>query len=157
MIEPKQLRDYVMVPLVHLLTPWNEVQAVELLMGTCMQESECGKYLHQTDGGPALGIMQMEPDTERLVWKWVQSTPFKDAVTPLVMPGLDRTQQLVGNLYYSVAMARMLYASIPTSLPAAGDINGQAAYYKQHYNSPLGAATVQQYVDNWHRLQPLLT
>ena len=43
--------------------------AVELLMGTCAQESALGKYRRQIGGGPALGIMQMEPNTYKDIVK----------------------------------------------------------------------------------------
>ena len=33
----------------------------------------------------------------------------------------------------------------PEALPEAGDIEGQAAFWKQHYNTPLGAGTVSKY------------
>ena len=36
-------------------------EVVELLMGTCAQESTMGKYRKQLGNGPALGIFQMEP------------------------------------------------------------------------------------------------
>ena len=41
----------------------NTSPAIDLLMGTCAQESHMGTYLRQLGGGPALGIFQMEPFT----------------------------------------------------------------------------------------------
>lgn len=157
MIDPKQLQTHVVIPICTLLTPWNVEQATELLMGTCFQESECCLDIHQLGAGPALGGWQMEPETEELVWNWVQKNPmFKSKIEGLVIPGLDRTKQLIGNLYYSCGMARMLYASISDPLPPASDLNGQAAYYKQYYNTPKGAATTAEYIANWHKFSPYL-
>ena len=34
----------------------------------------------------------------------------------------------------------------PDALQEAGDIEGQAAFWKQHYNTPLGKGTVTKYV-----------
>ena len=34
----------------------------------------------------------------------------------------------------------------PEALPEAGDLEGQAAFWKQHYNTPLGAGTVGKYM-----------
>ena len=36
----------------------------------------------------------------------------------------------------------LCYYRQPEALPEAGDIEGQAAFRKQHYNTPLGAGTV---------------
>jgi hypothetical protein len=51
--------------------------------------------------------------------------------------------------------ARMHYFRVPSAIPES--LEEQAAYYKQYYNSPLGAATVEQYIDNYNRLcQPVV-
>jgi hypothetical protein len=34
----------------------------------------------------------------------------------------------------------------PDPLPEAGDVEGQGAFWKKHYNTPLGAGTVPKYV-----------
>jgi hypothetical protein len=39
------------------------LNAIQLLMGTAAQESHLGTYLKQING-PALGVFQMEPNTE---------------------------------------------------------------------------------------------
>ena len=46
-------------------------------------------------------------------------------------------------------MARVKYYRCPAPLPAAGDLEAQAAYYKRWYNPPGGAATVAEYMANW--------
>ena len=58
---------------------------------------------------------------------------------------------LVTDDRYAVAMARVLYLSIPSPIPHAENLEGQAAYYVRHYNNG-GAATVAQYIANYRRL-----
>ena len=44
-------------------------------------------------------------------------------------------------------MTRIFYYRIPYEIPKS--LEGQANYYKQWYNTPLGAATVGKYLANW--------
>lgn len=157
MITPSQLRDLIAHPVLQFLDgaqcaiPFR-TEALQLLMGTAMQESQCGTYLHQLNG-PALGVWQMEPATEKDIWtNFLDFHPsMRMAVSKLIVPGTDRTGQLVGNLYYGAAMARVRYARAPEPLPAPGDIAAQAAYYVKNYNAG-GAATVAEYMANWEKL-----
>ena len=42
-------------------------------------------------------------------------------------------------------------STLDAALPQQGDLAAQAAYYKRHYNTADGAATVAQYMANWQR------
>ncbi|MGO9998994.1 MAG: hypothetical protein ACLPKW_14820 [Acetobacteraceae bacterium] len=163
MIRPAQLRDDVIRPVLASLAPLQADQmgqaqenVVELLLGTAMQESHCGDYLAQR-GGPALGVWQMEPATEKDCWSnFLNSRPALSVpVARLVVQGIDRTLQLAGNLYYACAMARVRYMRSQDPLPATGDINAQAAYYLKNYNAG-GRATIDEYLENWHTLQAII-
>lgn len=163
MIRPAQLRDAVIKPVLGLLVPLQHDQggtdltsATEILLGTAMQESGCGEYLDQIRG-PAKGIWQMEPVSEEDIWtNFLAFRPeFRVPVTKLMVSGIDRTNQLEGNLYYACAMARVEYYRAPVPLPAAGDLNAQAEYYVKYYNRG-GAATTAEYIANWHKLQAAL-
>jgi len=151
-IDIAQLRDQVVRPALQAIGLWSPA-AEELLLGTVLQESGGGHFLHQLGSGPAVGICQMEPATHDDIWaNFLAHQPaLAEMVTRLTLPGLSRLQQLGGNLYYAVAMARLLYHRIPAPLPAAGDLNAQAAYYKRYYNTAGGAASTTQYVANWRR------
>ena len=126
-------------------------------MGTAAQESDCGGAIAQY-GGPALGVWQMEPATESSVYSMfaLKPVPMASVIKAVMLSGIPRPEQLVGNLYYSCLMARLLYFSIPSPLPAAGDLEGQWLYYKAHYNSELGAATRDQYMAAWTRIRAKL-
>ena len=60
-------------------------------------------------------------------------------------PALSMDENLATNLMYGAAVCRLCYYRQPEALPEAGDIEGQAAFWKQHYITPLGAGTVSKY------------
>lgn len=160
MLDPKQLRDLVVVPVIKQLdlpsdAPTKGEAAVELLMGTAMQESKL-QYIAQF-AGPALGICQMEPATFDWLASWLNPRPELLAKVMAYSIGSNpRATQLAGNLYLSFAMARIRYYVVPEALPAKGDAMAQARYYKQYYNTPAGAATVEQYLANRRIIMNLL-
>ena len=60
--------------------------------------------------------------------------------------GLSLDENLATNLMYGAAVCRLCYYSKPDALPEAGDIEGQASFWKEHYNIIFGAGTVSKYV-----------
>ncbi|MBF0116611.1 MAG: hypothetical protein HQM04_16405 [Magnetococcales bacterium] len=148
-LNPHQLCGLVIRPTLQRLGLWSGV-AEELVLGTAIQESSL-QYLQQLGGGPALGIWQMERVTHDDVWQNFLHYRTKlglNILGPYTRP--DHTR-LVWDLAYACAMCRVHYLRCPNVLPPAGDIDGQAAYWKAWYNTPLGKGTVEQYIDNWHR------
>ena len=149
-IDPKQLTDLIIRPTLQRLGLWSDA-AEELVLGTAIQESNL-QYLQQLGGGPALGIWQMERATHDDIW-----TNFLHYRTKLGLNVLgphtkpDHTR-LVWDLAYACSMCRVHYLRCSDVLPSAGDIDGQAAYYKRWYNTPLGKGTEEQYTANWHRV-----
>jgi hypothetical protein len=122
--------------------PYNTSAATVLSLGTAIHETNAGQYLQQIDG-PALGVWQMEPATYQDCWtNFLNFRPeLAAAVRKFQVPGVG-AGQLVWNLGYACAMARVRYIRAPDPLPAADDFEGLAAYYKQFYNSALGAAVL---------------
>lgn len=125
----------------------------ELLLGTASQESGCGSRIVQ-NGGPALGVWQMEPATHDDLWTNFLGfrADLAEKVSAFLLPGLPKAVQLIGNLYYACAMARVQYFRSPRPIPSAGDLNGQADIYKLCYNSASGAATIEEYLANAKRV-----
>jgi len=126
--------------------------AVNLVMGTAAQESHLGRYIRQING-PALGICQMEPATEADIWdNWLAYHQDVAAairgLTGHSGPGL----WLEWDLAYQIAMCRCHYRRVPAALPAADDVYGLAAYWKQYYNTPAGAGSVGEFISNYRRL-----
>jgi len=151
-MNPKFIRDKIIKPTLEYLSP--EVleieRAIPLLLGTCAQESHLGRWRMQTGGGPAMGIWQIEPATEKDVWKnYLLFHPsLAELVNGLRSNGGD-SKEMMHNDFYSCAIARIIYLRDMFSLPKADDLASQAIYYKRVYNTVLGAATPEQYVNNW--------
>lgn len=115
--------------------------AVHLLLGTAAQESLFGKYMRQVRG-PAMGAFQIEPAT----FDWLKGK-YKKAYP--IISNID-----VGDLEWDLAMAiifaRLRYRAVTAALPT-DEVNALAAYWKQYYNTPLGAGTVEEFVANYKR------
>lgn len=111
--------------------------AADLLMATAAIESGLGTWLVQEDG-PALGVFQIEPasldDLELML------TPPQQAALMVLGSSAPLVDQLAGNLVLAAAVCRLFYWHIPEPLPP-DTVAGLWGYYKQHYNTPLGAAT----------------
>ena len=124
--------------------------AVELLMGTAAQESKFGTYMYQLGGGPARGLFQIEPATERDIWEnYLKFRPDRtDIVSKYDTPSED---DLVWNLGYQIIMARVHYLRVSEPLPAKWDIKSMAEYWKKHWNTVKGAGTVEEFKENYRR------
>ncbi len=122
--------------------------AVQLLLLTAAVESNLGEYVVQMRGGPARGIFQMEPFTERDIHNnYLNRKPtLMGAVHRVMGQGLN----LMLNLEYQILMARIHYLRKPEPLPAYGDIKGMAAYWKKHYNTDLGKGTVEDAIKKYN-------
>ena len=127
-------------------------EAVELLTGTCAQESAMGKYRKQLGNGPALGIFQMEPFTYHDCYKnFLQYKPQLLAKI-LAVSGLEEypnSAELVNNDVFAACMARVRYLRAPGAIPKT--LEEQAAYWKKNYNTPKGKGTVEEYIKNYKK------
>lgn len=145
----------------HIIIPaldWiglNSPQAVELLIGTAIQESNL-KYVVQIRG-PACGFWQMEPATHNDIWgNYLKGKSrlrglVKELAGARYNGDMVYHDELAGNCYYAAAMARIHYRRVKEALPGLGDLEKQAYYYKRYYNTKYGKATEQQYIDNYKR------
>lgn len=115
--------------------------AVHLLLGTAAQESLFGTYMRQVRG-PAMGAFQIEPAT----FDWLKGKYKK---TYPILSNVD-----VGDLEWDLALAiifaRLRYRAVPSALPI-DEVYALAAYWKQYYNTPLGAGTIEEFVNNYKR------
>ena len=142
MIDKNQLREAITEVLQEfgLYSP----EAVDLLMGTAAVESKLGTYIRQIRG-PALGIFQMEPASEQDLWNNFRRTK-------IILGGNYYTPDSVAlkyDLRYQIIMARIHYLRKPGAIPTT--LSGQANYWKKHYNTYLGAGTVEKYIAAWDR------
>lgn len=137
-INLSHLRLHVIRPVLQYIEHWSPA-AENLVLGTALVESRA-HYLAQL-GGPALGLWQMEPATERDIWQ--NYLAFKPELRVKVEGLLTPLVNLSGNLFYGAAMCRIHYLRVRDPLPAASDAAGMARYWKQFYNTPLGKGTVE--------------
>lgn len=115
--------------------------AVNLLLGTCAQESKFGTYLKQLGKGPALSIFQIEKVTfEDLKGRYKSRFPFLANIT---------FPELRWNLEYAIIVARIKYYSIPSPLPGPTNVKELAKYWKMYYNTVYGDGTVEQFIENY--------
>lgn len=125
-------------------------QAEELMIGTCAHESKGMTYLKQIEG-PAIGPWQMEQATHDDIWK--RYLPNQHIKCSLMVNFCQiRTQPsadiMIYHLTYACAMARLAYARHEEPIPKT--LEQQAEYYKIFWNTKLGKANVQEYIDNYN-------
>jgi len=146
MIDPKQFLALVIRPSLERIGLYSE-SAANLLLGTAIAESGL-KALKQRGAGPALGVYQIEPATHADVWRnYLAFRPPRAArVLTLAGGALGRPAQLVWNMGYATAIARLVYYRRPEPLPAADNLAGLAAYWKAHFNTVKGKGTALKFI-----------
>jgi hypothetical protein len=157
MLNITQFRNLVLFPTLEYLG--KHTLAIEQLMtGTMLTESTVGNvtYLAQHPNGPALGIYQIEPATHKDVWEnfLVYKTDIQEKVMGLVPANAwnqsnkyPKHELLITSLEYSTAICRLIYLRKKEPVPLQNDWEGHAAYWKQHYNTPLGKGTPEKFVE----------
>lgn len=145
----QQIREYVVRPTLQRLTnvvPYTQA-AENLVFGTGLVESAYGAIDQGAPGpGPAYGFWQMENPTYTDLWNnFIRGRPaLRDLLLAMSSGGIYQpVTELHGNLFYAAAMCRVQYMRASAPLPIAIDVAGMAAYWKQYYNTPLGAGTIE--------------
>jgi len=142
-----QLRDEIVIPALNSLAPIIPVTeaAIELLMMTAAHESVLGTYVKQING-PAEGIYQMEPATE----KDIMDNYLKYRID--IWDKIDLDQSLITNTHYATQMARVHYFRDKEALPDIEDFEGLARYAKRIWNTREGKASEMDYLVAYNRL-----
>jgi len=158
---PDTLREQVIRPALQALEPFIAASAAaeDILLGIAVQESGL-RFTRQENGGPALGLWQMEPASHDDCWEnflhyrrdiarkvGALSVP---AWQPMSWPSWPHAGQLETNHKYACAMARVKLFRSPLPLPAQGDIASYAHLWKVAWNTADGAGTEQEFIDNWN-------
>lgn len=149
MLDVSQVREFVVRPALQHIGLWS-LAAEELVLGTGLQESRL-RYIKQLGRGPALGLFQMEPATHDDIWfnylrYQIELRNLVKGLAPHTHKFHPTAEALIGHLPYAAAMCRVHYRRVRAPLPAAGDIEGQAKYWKRYYNTELGKGTVEEYM-----------
>lgn len=120
----------------------------ELLVFTSCIESEMGRLLYDNKR-QALGAFQILPSTEKdILQRWLNSKgqeKLKVKVEALrSKPVVGSAPQLMTDLRYQVALAACNYMMrvSPDKIPNRRNSEAISRFYKKHYNTYLGAATV---------------
>ncbi len=141
MIDPRQLRDLIVIPTLKHIDRYSE-NAVRLLLATCAVESDMGKWLKQRPNGPALGPYQVEPNTHQsIIDDYLIYRPHLISKLRTWVPNIGNDLDLIGNFYYSTAIARFKYSWHPGDLPDKNDIKSMAKYWRAVYNGNSEAMT----------------
>ena len=145
MINIEQLDKYVVQPVLEHLG-MNSLAARRLMIGTALAESH-GKYIHQIGDGPALGLWQVEPSTHMDNYvSFLEYPSRRDLYQKFVSLRGDFPKahnQMIGNLSYNCAHARLKYWRSPKKMPNENDYRAMAEYHKDIYNSSLGKADIE--------------
>lgn len=105
----------------------------------------------QTGGGPALGVYQMEPATfnDIVVNVLAYKQDLKRKIqaycgTPIFDPNM-----LQNNDKLATCFTRLQYLRFPEPIPMFNDIENMWKLYKLRYNTPLGKATKEEFMNNY--------
>lgn len=141
-LDAGQLKRLVVAPALTALGLGGDA-AVNLLTGTALAESGA-VWLRQIGGGPAMGLWQMEPATHDDCWenflRFPKGSVHAETLKAMLGADLPRAAQMVTNLRYACAMARIRYFRVGEPLPPADSASALSAYHKRHYNTSSGAA-----------------
>lgn len=131
------------------IIPKGSADHVALLMETSAVESNRG-YIVRQKGGPARGIFQMEPATERCTLGWLKDNFPK--VHGEVMAFYDKSRSpewnRTHNVPYNVAMSTVYYwRRMGDGLTdRIGTLEDRAKVWKTHYNTYLGKGSIAGYI-----------
>ena len=138
----------------------HDIHVENLLLGTAVQESAL-RHLFQNDGNDdeydnALGLYQIESRTHHSIWDNYLSyrEELSGAVTELASRGFMDSEErfnneLVTNMAYATAIARLVYLPVPERIPDT--TAEQAEYWKKHYNTSSGAGKAMDYRANYQK------
>ena len=121
--------------------------ARSLIYKTGKAESDY-KTLLQYGGGPALGFFQMEPNTALDIWdNYVMYRPkYREKLYALGFDEGTLEFCLLSNIGLQTAFCRLHYRRVPSALPKTDDLEGQAKYWKNHYNTSAGKGTIKHFM-----------
>ena len=153
---PKHLLNYVINPtLKHIGLDSRKSSA--LIIGTAAKESRLGYYLKQIKG-PALGMYQIEPKTHKDVYEnfllFRENNELRAKVDQLSRFSTydKREHELITNLEYATAIARIIYYRVPYPLPNRDNVEDMAYYWKKYYNTLYGKGTMLEFIHSYEEL-----
>lgn len=120
------------------------IWAERLIVGTALAETQLRHF--KQIRGPALGFYQIEPNTfQDIYYRYLNTRKdIKKKVDLLLAPKPEPLQQLVTNLAFATAVARIKYWMSPEVI---GDTLPELALtYKNIYNSDKGKGSTEKFI-----------
>ena len=129
--------------------------AIALLFGTALCESELTFLRQRVKGGfgPAVSLFQIEPATHKDVKRYLNERrrDLAERVFGLATITDPDDFEVATNLRYATGIARVKFWMDSEPLPYADNIRGLASIYKRVWNTELGKATPQRFIDFYQR------
>lgn len=142
-----QLRNIVKNVVKYLDEP-NVVGYTELILITAIIESNNGYFFKQVKG-PALGVFQMEPRTEKCLWDnyLKYNKNLKKKIENLKANNAPGLSQLETNMAYSIAMTYAHYKRTGKKVPNIKDKLELVKFHKKYYNTEKGKSRIETSLD----------
>ena len=130
--------------------------AEDLMIAVAIHESGALQWRRQLAGGPARGLWQVEPTTERSIFDdYLAFRPRRAAqLQGLLARGPELDDPLADNDWYCCALARIIFWRVPNAMVERGNRPAQARCWKDHYNTIEGAGTVEDFLHSQRRYNP---
>ena len=144
-IDPTQLLNAIICPTLIKMGDKDWQNSAKFLLGIAAVETQCGRYLTQLEGGPAKGLYQLEPASERDLWSYLNGRPGLRRKVEQFSVGNDLDS--LGNLHHQTAVARAFLMRIPQRIPQT--LLGWAGYWKQYWNTEKGKGTVSEFIEKY--------
>lgn len=153
-MDSNRFLDETVTPVLKQMDMWS-AEAEKLLIMTACHESGGYQYRVQVNG-PALSYFQIEPASFSDMWdRYLADKPDrKEKVAQFLPEGMDTLEALEKDDQFACASARMIYAMEPTAIPHVKDDVGLSEYCKTYWNTELGKATPEKYLDDFRLYGP---
>lgn len=153
-MNPEQFISLIIKPTLKKLAEYNPAmlsqEAADLLLCTAAHESHLGEYIKQVNG-PALGVYQIEPATNKSLWDDFILVPSRRNFAQMMYSELPTSSkypyadQLMTNLTYQTIMARLKYWIAPEPIPKLG-LHSLADYWGKYYQSTSDPAKIEKFI-----------
>lgn len=136
-------------PTLEKMDMWSPAAEKLLVMIACHESM--GFRFRKQISGPAVSFYQIEPATFTDVWdRYLGRRQLKKANVVQFLPDdLTPIEALTISDEFATSIARMKLYMVPEALPLATDDEGLARYAKKYWNSELGKATPEKYLNDF--------
>ena len=152
-MRPHILVDHIIKPTMHAfeqtLPLINKPNSIQLMLAIAAQESDCGVYFKSINGHE-MGIWQVHPDTDTdLHENFLNTRPELLMILNHLKSDWMNWPHIQSPMY-NCAIARLCLYRYSEPCPPFNDMDGMWKFYKKRYNSYKGAATEEEWIENWN-------